>query len=38
LKTHVAKVTENVPRYAGVVVFSLNDIPLGFGVMSKTSD
>lgn len=28
LKAHVAKMTEDVPEYQGVVVFNMNDIPL----------
>ena len=27
--------TENIPQYTGVVVYSLNDMPLGFGVTAK---
>ncbi len=27
--------TENIPQYAGVVVFSMNDTPLGFGSSAK---
>ena len=29
--------TENVPQYAGVVVYSLNDMPLGFGITAKST-
>jgi 60S ribosome subunit biogenesis protein NIP7 len=38
LKTHVAKMTENVPQYQGVVVFSMNDVPLGFGVAARSTE
>jgi 60S ribosome subunit biogenesis protein NIP7 len=27
--------TENIPQYAGVIVFSMNDTPLGFGAAAK---
>jgi len=29
--------TDNIPKYAGVVYFSMNDLPLGFGVASRGS-
>ena len=29
--------TENTPPNAGVVIFSVNDIPLGFGVCMKST-
>lgn len=35
VKAHVGRVTENIPQYAGVVVFSMNDTPLGFGRVAK---
>ena len=35
LKAHVGRVTENIPQYSGVVVFSMNDTPLGFGRAAK---
>ena len=37
LKTHLARMTENTPVNAGVVVFSMTDVPLGFGVTAKTT-
>jgi 60S ribosome subunit biogenesis protein NIP7 len=37
LKSGLAKITENTPVNAGVVVFSMSDIPLGFGVTSKST-
>ena len=36
LKSGLAKVTENTPSNAGVVIFSLSDVPLGFGVAAKS--
>ena len=38
LKTHIAKMTENTPQYQGVVVFSVNDVPLGFGVAARSTE
>ena len=37
LKGHLARITENTPQNTGVVVFSISDIPLGFGVCMKTT-
>lgn len=35
IKSHLGRITDNIPRYAGVVIFSMNDTPLGFGVSAK---
>ncbi|KAF6015513.1 ribosome biosynthesis protein nip7 [Brettanomyces bruxellensis] len=37
LKAHVGKMSEDIPEHAGVIVFSMKDIPLGFGVSSKST-
>ncbi|KAF7990023.1 hypothetical protein HCN44_008697 [Aphidius gifuensis] len=38
-KAGLGKITENTAQYQGVVVYSMNDIPIGFGVAAKsTSD
>jgi len=37
LKGHLARITENTPSNTGVVVFSITDIPLGFGTCMKTT-
>lgn len=37
-KNGLAKITENTPQYAGVVVFNLNNVPLGFGLAAQTTD
>ena len=29
--------TENIPQYAGVVILSMNDVPLGFGKTAKST-
>lgn len=36
-KSGMARITENTPKYQGVVVYSMNDIPLGFGVTAKST-
>jgi len=37
-KQGLARITESTPQYAGVVVFSMSDIPLGFGVASQSTE
>ena len=37
LKAHMGRVTENTPQYTGVVIQSMGDIPLGFGVTAKST-
>jgi 60S ribosome subunit biogenesis protein NIP7 len=37
-KQGLARMTESTPQYAGVVVFSMGDIPLGFGVAAQSTD
>ena len=32
-----ARITENTPAYTGVVVYSMSDVPLGFGVSAKST-
>jgi len=35
-KAGVGRITEGTPKYSGVVVFSMGDVALGFGVAAKT--
>ena len=37
LKGHLARITENTPSNTGVVIFSITDIPLGFGMCMKST-
>ncbi|CAL9728638.1 60S ribosome subunit biogenesis protein Nip7p [Monosporozyma unispora] len=37
LKAHVGKMSDDIPEHAGVIVFSMKDIPLGFGVSAKST-
>ncbi|CAH3036779.1 unnamed protein product [Pocillopora meandrina] len=30
LKSGLGRITENTPQYQGVIVYSMNDLPLGF--------
>lgn len=36
-KSGMSRITESTPQYQGVVVFSMNDVPLGFGVAAKST-
>jgi len=37
LKSGLARMTENTPQYQGVVVYNMNDLPLGFGATAKST-
>ncbi|XP_033115219.1 60S ribosome subunit biogenesis protein NIP7 homolog isoform X2 [Anneissia japonica] len=37
LKSGLGRITENTAKYQGVIVYSMSDIPLGFGVASKST-
>ncbi|ODV63785.1 ribosome biosynthesis protein NIP7 [Ascoidea rubescens DSM 1968] len=37
LKAHIGKMSDDIPEHAGVVIFNMNDIPLGFGVSAKST-
>ncbi|KYQ50506.1 putative oxidoreductase yrbE [Trachymyrmex zeteki] len=37
MKSGLARITEGINQYQGVVVFSMNDLPLGFGVAAKNT-
>mmetsp|Transcript_26827 Transcript_26827/g.44716 ORF Transcript_26827/g.44716 Transcript_26827/m.44716 type:complete len:182 (+) Transcript_26827:123-668(+) len=37
-KSGLARMTENTPQYSGVVVYSMSDIPLGFGVAAQSTE
>ena len=37
LKSGLGRVTENTPANQGVVIFSMSDVPLGFGVCAKST-
>ena len=37
-KQGLARMTENTSQYAGVVVYSMSDIPLGFGVAAQSTE
>lgn len=37
MKSGLGRITENTPQYQGVVVYSMSDVPLGFGVAAKST-
>ena len=37
-KAGLARITDGTPQYGGVVVFSLSDIALGFGVAAQPTE
>lgn len=37
LKNGLGRITENTPGYTGVVIYSMADVPLGFGVTAKST-
>lgn len=36
-KSGLGRITENTPKYQGVIVYSMNDLPLGFGVAARST-
>jgi len=36
-KVGLGKITEDTPQYGGVVVYSMNNIPLGFGLAAQST-
>uniref|UniRef100_A0A7S2S5A9 60S ribosome subunit biogenesis protein NIP7 homolog n=1 Tax=Eucampia antarctica TaxID=49252 RepID=A0A7S2S5A9_9STRA len=38
LKSGLARITESTPQYAGVVVYNMSDLPLGFGVSAQNTE
>lgn len=37
-KSGLGRITESTPKYGGVVVYSMSDIPLGFGVAAQPTE
>lgn len=37
MKSGLGRITENTPAYTGVIIYSMSDIPLGFGVTAKST-
>ncbi len=37
LKSHIARITEDTQQYQGLIVFNINDMPIGFATSSKST-
>eukprot|EP00899_Mesostigma_viride_P016708 jgi/Mesvir1/25038/Mv16977-RA.1 len=37
VKSGLGRITDNTPAYQGVVVYSMSDVPLGFGITAKST-
>lgn len=37
MKSGLGRITEATPKYQGVIVYSMSDLPLGFGVAAKST-
>jgi 60S ribosome subunit biogenesis protein NIP7 len=37
LKAHLGRITEDTPKYQGVVVYTMSDVPIGFGVTAHST-
>ncbi|CAJ0636592.1 646_t:CDS:2 [Entrophospora sp. SA101] len=37
LKAHLGRVTDDTPEHQGVIIYSMSDIPLGFGVTARST-
>jgi len=37
-KSGLARITEGVTQYSGVVVYSLSELPLGFGIAAQPTE
>ena len=37
IKAHLGRITDDCPEHAGVVIFNMADIPLGFGVAARST-
>ncbi|XP_065183319.1 60S ribosome subunit biogenesis protein NIP7 homolog [Sycon ciliatum] len=37
LKSGLGRITDNTPQYQGIIVYSMSDTPLGFGVAAKST-
>ena len=37
VKSHIERITEDTPANAGVVIFNIKDVPIGFGTTAKSA-
>lgn len=38
LKAHIGRISEDIPEHAGIIIYSMSDVPLGFGVSAKSTN
>lgn len=38
VKSGLSRMTDEAPQFAGCVVYNMNDVPLGFGVVAQSTD
>lgn len=38
LKSGLGRITEGTPPHTGVVIYSMSDVPLGFGVTARSTE
>ena len=38
LKSGLGRITENTPKYQGVVIYNMQDVPLGFGLAAASTE
>lgn len=38
IKSGLSRITDGIPQYAGVIVYNMNDVPLGFGVAAQPTE
>ena len=36
-KAGLGRITEDTPKYQGVIVYNMSDVPLGFGVTARST-
>ena len=37
LKAQIVRMTENASEHQGVIVYNMNDVPLGFGTLARST-
>jgi 60S ribosome subunit biogenesis protein NIP7 len=37
LKAHIGKMSDDIPEHTGVIIYSMSDSPLGFGVTARST-
>uniref|UniRef100_A0A0A9Z8F8 60S ribosome subunit biogenesis protein NIP7 homolog n=1 Tax=Lygus hesperus TaxID=30085 RepID=A0A0A9Z8F8_LYGHE len=37
LKAHLGRITDSTPKYQGVILYTMSDIPIGFGIAAHST-